>query len=114
MLFLLTLMLIACLMQISAPGALRTLRQNFRGKSAVSVRWLEIARLVEPTVHRLRFTYWRIRAFTCLREEESCLPILLLDSPARFRLQLRQGEYLVKPANLKTELSYFKRFDRVL
>ena len=110
MLFLLTLLLVAFLMQLSAWGILRTLRQYFRIEFAEAANGLEIARLIEPVILRLRCILQHFGALLCLNWKEHCPPIVVLHFPTRLRRGVRKGQ----PKDLKIDLSCFRRYDWVL
>ena len=112
MLFLLTLLLVAFLMQFSAWGILRTLRQYFRIKFAEAAGGLD-ARLIKPVILRLRClrcVRQHFGALLCLNWEEHCPPIVVLHFPTRLRRGVRKGQ----PKDLKIDLSCFRRYDWVL
>lgn len=107
MLFLLTLLLVACLLQFSAWGTLRGLCRYFRIEFAQAAVALEMTRWIEPVIVRFRFLGRILGVWLCPDWEEHCPPIVVLDSSL-------QGAPQDKPARLKIDMLRLRRFDWVL
>ncbi len=113
MLFLLTLLIVACLLQFSVLGLRGEIRTYFRTEVAELARGLEFARLIEPVIPWLRCILRLFRArqqLLCSYREGYCPPMIVFDSPLRWVREMRS----VEPAKLKIDWSDTKHDDWVL
>ena len=101
MLFLLTLLLVACLLQFSARVSLPAFCQSFRRKYAELLRGLELTRWMKPVTSYRGRVCRHFRALLCPSWEKHSPPIIVLDSPATLWL----GVQKVRPKELKIDLS---------
>lgn len=82
MLFLLTLLLVACLMQFSAFGPQSRLRRYFRAEFTDAAGGLEMAYSIRPLFLWLcRIQRLILGALQRPRKEEHCVPLVVLSSP---------------------------------
>lgn len=102
MLFLLTLLLVACLLQFSAWGTSRGLCRYFRIEFATAAIASEFKRWIEPVIVRLRLLERSLGVWLCTDGEGHCPPDSTL-----------QAALLGKPASLKIDLFRLKRYDWV-